>query len=208
MGETSLDFLKRFETIHRPGRRDPARRAHADEVEIGSGWTICVGETPSATVRCAAEDLADYLRVSMGLPVEVVETAPSGAGVIAFEETPLAGDAWEVGANENSVTLRGSAAALSAAAVRLEDEMNFAAAPVVKRGVRKRRMLAVLRSTHSGCGVDDFPDWQLNAIRHAGFNAIEVFVTGVDTVRYKRECTLNDLIDRAAGPLPTTMSSA
>ena len=195
MGETSFDFLKRFAEIHRPDRRDPARRTREDEVEIGSGWAIRIADTASPTVRCAAEDLADYLRVSMGLQVEV--SGEKKGGVIAFEETPLAGDAWEVDANENSVTLRGSAAALSAAAVRLEDEMNFAAAPVVRRGVRKRRMLAVLRSTHSGSGCDDYPDWQLNAIRHAGFNAIEVFVTGVDTVKYKRECDLNDLIDRA-----------
>ena len=196
MGEASFDFLKRFRTIHQPDRRDLARRAAADEVEIRSGWKICVGEAAAPAVRCAAGDLADYLRVSMGLQVEVAETGTAG-GVIAFEETPLDGDAWEVEAAEDSITLRGSAAALSAAAVRVEDEMNFAAAPVVKRGVRQRRMLAVLRSTHSGCGVDDYPDWQLNAIRHAGFNAIEVFVTGVDTVRRKAPCDLNDLIGRA-----------
>lgn len=158
---------------------------------------IRLGDSPSPAVRQAAEDLADYLQISMDIHVASGDAA-AGCGTIRFEEAASGdGTAWEIDVADNSVTLRGDAAALSAAAVRLEDEMNFNAAPVLKLGKRKHRMLARLRSTHSGSGVDDFPDWQLNAIRHAGFNAVEVFVTGIDTVKYKNQCDLNDLIERA-----------
>ena len=198
MSEHALEFLERFREIHLPDRRDPARRAAPGEVEIDGTWRIrAVSEHPA--VRRAAADLADYFAVSMGVTVAVADgEPPAGTPVIRLEESAeLPAGSWRLAVAPGAVTLRGDAAALSAGAVRLEDEMNFAAAPVLAAGERTFRPLARLRSVHSGCGIDDFPDWQLDAILHAGFNAIEVFVTGVDQVRRGKECDLRDLIDRA-----------
>jgi len=85
MGEGSFDFLKRFQAIHRPGRRDPGRRAHGGEVEIRSGWVIRIGDSASPAVRQAAEDLADYLQISMDIHVASGDAA-AGCGTIRFEE--------------------------------------------------------------------------------------------------------------------------
>ena len=196
MAEEALDFLKRFREIHRPDRRDPERRPASGEVEITEKWRIRTASKHPAVLQ-AVSDLADYFAVSMKIAVAVGEGGDP-AGVIDLEETAeLPAGHWSVAVAPGSVTLRGSAAALAAGAVRLEDEMNFAAAPVLAKGERVFRPLARLRSVHSGSGTDDFPDWQLNAILHAGFNAIEVFVTGPDRVRGKGECDLDALIDRA-----------
>ena len=64
------------------------------------------------------------------------------------------------------------------------------------------------RMTHSGWALDEFPDAHLNAIAHAGMDAILVFVSGVDRTPDQfthhqaqpyggRYLDVNDLVDRA-----------
>ena len=52
-------------------------------------------------------------------------------------------------------------------------------------------------SVHSGCVLDEYPDWQLLAIAHAGFTAIDLFVKGPDTTTIGH-MNINDLIERAS----------
>ncbi|HEX2186977.1 MAG TPA: hypothetical protein VHN78_15890, partial [Chloroflexota bacterium] len=91
----------------------------------------------------------------------------------------------------------------------LEDLMNLRGAPILRPDDVTREPLFSPRMTHSGWGLDLFPDAHLNAIAHAGMDAILVFVTGVDrtpdehthqpdrasTGRYQ---DFNNLVDRAA----------
>jgi hypothetical protein len=49
---------------------------------------------------------------------------------------------------------------------------------------------------HSGFGIDQYPDSHLNAIAHAGFDAILVFAKGIDKTTYGY-LDFNDLIRRA-----------
>ena len=79
----------------------------------------------------------------------------------------------------------------------LEDLMNFREAPYLKCGNGRRDPLFTPRMVHSGWGLDQFPDRHLNAIAHAGFDTILLFVKGVDLTTHG-VMDFNDLIRRAA----------
>ena len=82
-------------------------------------------------------------------------------------------------------------------AVYLEDQMNLREAPILALGKATRTPLMKLRRVHSGSGIDDYPDWQLRAIVHAGFNTIELFVRDLDKTALGYN-DINDIIQRAA----------
>ena len=79
----------------------------------------------------------------------------------------------------------------------IEDLMNLREAPFLSMCDVVREPLFQPRMVHSGWGIDQFPDAHLNAIAHAGMDAILVFVKGPNrtTTGY---LDLNDLVDRAA----------
>ena len=54
--------------------------------------------------------------------------------------------------------------------------MNLEGAPVLAHGRLVRRPLYDYRSVHSGCGIDEYPDAEFNAIVHGGYDTIVLFV--------------------------------
>jgi hypothetical protein len=74
--------------------------------------------------------------------------------------------------------------------------MNLREAPFILKQDQTRRPLFSPRMVHSGWGIDRFPDTQLNAIAHAGMDAILVFTRGVDCTTQGYE-DFNNLVDRA-----------
>ncbi len=209
--EQNYDFLKRMQVIHKPDRRDASVQADAGELVLDNGWEIRISPKASCVVRRAAKDMQDYLLTSMKVSVAIVETdhmirapktllyttladyqgkpdrTPEKQGAFVFEGSAAEGILL-CGAEERAV-LYGS--------IHLEDEMNLREAPYLKAEKYLREPLTRMRSIHSGCAIDTFPDWQLDAIVHAGFNAIDLFVKGPDTTT-RGYCNINDLIDRAA----------
>ncbi|MDX9980863.1 MAG: hypothetical protein RBU25_12635, partial [Lentisphaeria bacterium] len=79
----------------------------------------------------------------------------------------------------------------------LEDLMNLREAPFLQLGDEARAPVFQPRMIHSGWGIDLFPDPHLNAIAHAGIDAILVFVKGPNRTTVGH-LDINDLIDRAA----------
>jgi len=93
----------------------------------------------------------------------------------------------------------------------LEDLLNLREGPFLPMQDVTRAPLFSPRMTHSGWGVDEFPEGHLNAIAHAGMDAILVFATGVDQVPDERQwkaaaeqkgvgryLDFNALVDRAS----------
>ncbi len=88
---------------------------------------------------------------------------------------------------------RGAAQAL----FRLEDRMLTRRAPFLTHGTEERSPLYSPRMTHSGYGLDEFPDEHLMQIAKAGMDAILVFTKGVNQTP-KGFLDFNELIRRAA----------
>ena len=74
--------------------------------------------------------------------------------------------------------------------------MNLEGAPVLPLGKTVRRQLYDARSVHSGCGLDEFPDEELLATVHAGYDTIVIFVKAIDQTT-AGHCNINDVIQRA-----------
>ena len=208
--EKNYDFLKRMREIFKPDRRDPEAVPDKNEIELDSSWKIVIPEGAGQIVRRAAADLQEYLFVSMNVSVSVIVKKGPGRKnktILLIPKSfctcdnpkPEKKGAFIVDAvRDDGIVLCGfDDRSILYGAIHLEDLMNYREAPFIPAGKKLREPLARMRSVHSGCSIDDFPDWQLNAIVHAGFNAIDVFVKNPDTTT-KGYCNINDVIDRAA----------
>ena len=208
--ENNYDFLKRMREVHHPDRRDRNAVISPNEIEFDNSWAIVIPTGAGALIRRAATDFQDYLLTSMAVSVPIridgMDDIPARAlriavvGADSGDSAPAKTDAFTLDVSTaRGIELRGfDERALFRGTIHLEDLMNLRGAPFVELGITRHIPLARMRSVHSGCGIDDFPDWQLNAIAHAGFTAIDVFVKAPD-VTAKGPCNINDLIERAAG---------
>ena len=72
MSEKNYDFRKRHWAYHKPGRRDPERKAAENEVMLSSDWKIGFSGSEESIAAIAARDFQDYLEKSMGVPLALV----------------------------------------------------------------------------------------------------------------------------------------
>ncbi len=197
--EQNYDFLKRFRVIHQPGRRRKFHAANPDEIQIDSSWWIRLPENLTDAESRTAYDFQDYLQRSMGISLPV--NCERCGKAISFRNIPKKHQrrgAFEITISEDLVTVSGDdERGVLRGGVYLEDLMNLEEGPYLKRGSFRKEPILKMRLIHSGSGIDDFPDWQLNAILHAGFTAVDVFVRDIDTNAKKEYCNINDLIERA-----------
>ena len=208
--EKNYDFLKRMRTVHKPDRRDMTVKPEPGEIALDNTWKIVIPAGAGQLVRRAASDFQDYLFVSMKVSVPVVEIEGPGrhdkclllipkSFCTCDNPKPEKKGSFILDAVEGQgIVLCGfDERAVFFGTIHLEDVMNLREAPYLPAGTKLREPLARMRSVHSGCGIDDFPDWQLNAIVHAGFTAIDLFIKNPDTTT-RGYCNVNDVIDRAA----------
>ena len=198
MTEKNYDFRKRHWTVHQPGRRDPARLPKDGEVCLGDGWRIAADG--GTVAENAARDFQDYLWTSMGVSAgrtTAGRAAEKGEKVLYIGTDGSVERGFIIDAASDRVTVRlAKDSEAFRAVVYLEDVMNLEAAPVIPLGTTVRRPLYELRAVHSGCGIDQFPDAELLATVHAGYDAIVVFVKDFD-VTAAGPCDINDIIQRA-----------
>lgn len=196
MNEKSYGFREWMKTYHLRNGRASERILKPGEVEITNDWMI-VTDVPSDPLAARAEaDLKTFLQKAMG-----VALASSAARKIRLticnNGTQKHSCRYTISPDEIVITGNTSRGLLYGI-VHLEDMMRLNGGPFLVTGECSYVPLARMRSTHSGSGLDEFPDWQLDAILHAGFTAIDVFVRGVDEAA-KGYCDLKDLIKRAGG---------
>ena len=192
--EKNYDFRKRHWEYHKPDRRDPERLAAEDEVMLTADWKI--GAAPGNPIaKIAADDFQEYLEKSMGISLPIVKTDGANTLWIDVSEELAEGFRLTVESNhirltaaEDKMTFRGT--------IHLEDLMNLEEAPVLKKGEFIRRPMYLRRIVHSGTGLDAYPDQELLALLHAGYDTIDLFLVGLDRNRLGY-CDFNDIIERA-----------
>jgi len=220
MSERNYEFRRRIAVVHRPNRRDQTIKPSPEEVLIEDGWSIVIPTNTPDVVLNVGKDLQDYLFTSMNVSVSLKRSAglptlaSSGDCCIVLatkRELPELGASLHVSRSYRLVCLprrvvvvgnedRGAAQG----SYYLEDLMNLREAPILPLGDVTREPLFSPRMTHSGWGLDMFPDDYLNAISHAGMDSILVFMGGRHESGVHVDCTpkgyldFNDLIDRAA----------
>ena len=215
--ESNYAFRQRLDQVHRTDRRDPRAEPVDGEVVIEEGWRIAVPQDASPYLLHVAADLQDYLFMSMGVSTLLVrqdalsgnmpgaivlDAAPSTGALSMDDPTPLAplsvSRSYRLQITPERVTVHGfDERGVAQACYYLEDLMNLRQGPFLSQGTQTREPVFSPRMVHSGWGIDQFPDAHLNAIAHAGFDAILVFVKGVNRTT-TGFADLNDIIARAA----------
>jgi hypothetical protein len=225
MIERPYEFRRRLEVVHQPDRRDPQAQPEGDEVRVGESWTIIVSQQATPLVLGVAQDLQDYLLVSMGESVlvrkvdDVAAEAQAGDRMIVLGTRAaldtlggalVAPRSYRLVCTPGRVVICGAdERGVGQGSYYLEDLMNLRGAPFLRPQDVTRESIFSPRITHSGWALDEFPNAHLNAIAHAGMDAILIFVSGVD--RTPDEFThhrqqpyggkyldVNNLVERAA----------
>lgn len=196
--EQKYAFRRRMQAIHQPGMR--IRSTPKDgEIALDSSWSILNPDGAAAQIRSAAEDLQNYLTVSQDLRLDL--DTEQTANQIAFRVSPPSRPhcgAFCVRITQNTVLVSGDdLRGVLNGQIWLEDMMNLAGGPFLPQGTIRRMPRVKNRVIFSGSGIDDYPDWQLEAIRHAGFDTITILVRGFDLNGLRKNCDFNDIIERA-----------
>lgn len=192
--EKPYDFRKRLEVAHEPNRCDPALKPTADEIAFRDGAVIAVPADADETLAVAGKDFCDYLDVSMGVSARF---ARGGEGDVTVRIADLPARAYRVEIGEAVRITAADSRAAAQALYHLEDLMNLRRAPFLRKGAETRRPMFSPRMTHSGWGLDVFPDAHLSQMAHAGMDAIVIFVKDVDKTKGAAYTDINDIIRRA-----------
>lgn len=202
--EKNYGFRKRYDIVHRSDRRLPGQRARSQETVIREGWRICIPPGASDYLFRLGQDVQDYLARSMQISVLLQRHLPEAQEnqVLFLHCDPalknLPPRSYSLSVTPNRIEIAGrDERGIGQGCYFLEDEMNLRSAPFLLQGKRQRSPLFSPRMTHSGWAIDQFPNAHLNAIAHAGLDAILVFIQdGVDQTR-SGYLDLNDLVRRA-----------
>ena len=210
--EKNYDFRKRMLQVHKSGIRDRSLIAEKDELVISDGACIIIPDSAGAVINRAAIDFQDYLMTSMGISAVIKKSADilhethSGEGSIIFASKEhldcdlMEGDSprgYRIDCGRNIIITGYDEAGAMQGGFYIEDIMNIRHAPFVKKGTAAKHQLFSPRMTHSGFGLDMYPDQHLAAIAHAGMDTILVFVEGVNMTQ-NGYLDFNDVCRRAA----------
>ncbi len=69
--ENNYGFRRRLNQVHKPNRYDKSVQLAADEVRLDDSWNIVITADASEFMFRLAQDLQDYLAVSMGINVAI-----------------------------------------------------------------------------------------------------------------------------------------
>lgn len=209
--ERAYGFRKDLNCVHEKGRRDFSVKVMKNEIVVEDGWEILIDAMASELVETTAKDLQDYFFASMDVSVmlrkvtNIAECTEQKKSIIMATAKDLGSfsakfhevKAYCLKVNENNIIVCGSNdRGMAQGSYYIEDLMNLKEAPILEQGETIRESLFSPRMTHSGWGMDEFPDAHLNAIAHAGMDAILVFAKGSDMTT-TGHLDFNDLIDRA-----------
>jgi len=195
--ERKYQFRERLCVVHPANIRDPLAKKAPGEMALEDCFVLSVPADASDVLLTGARDFCDFLFTSMDISAAI---SRKRNGMISVVIDPAYGSykAFRAEITPEQITItahdeRGAAQGL----FFLEDEMTARHAPFLTCGVTERAPLFSPRMTHSGYGIDEFPDSHLAQIAHAGMDAILVMTSG--TYNSMRGHTdFNDLIRRAA----------
>ncbi len=212
--EKNYDFRKRLLEVHKPNRRNYNVKQVENEIVIDNDWQIIIPNCCGRVMLLVAKDLQDYFFTSMGLSLRLIRSdsikrlIEEGDRLIIFTSKSISGNSendpdiprgYRFTCKKQKIILCGNDDRGTAqASYYLEDLMNLKCAPCVEIADVFRNPHFSPRMVHSGYGLDMFPDAHLNAIAHAGMDAILVFTKDVDQTPHGY-LDFNNLIYRAAG---------
>ena len=197
--EQNYDFRKRLCKPHARISVAKDSMPSADEYAIKKEVTLSV-KAEGAVAKNAAGDFKKYLKTAFGINAALVD---EDADITAFISAEGLGEnskgymGRRITVTKNGVTIQAyDERGIAQGFYSLEERMNTRKAPYLQHGVTENRPAFSPRMTHSGYGMDMFPDEYLSAIAHQGYDAILLFVKDAKHSGHG-ECDFNDITRRA-----------
>lgn len=213
MREKKYEFRRRLEITHKPNRCNTNELPSVLELQIDKHWRIMFRDGAAPLIQHVAKDLQDYLFESMNVSVTLHKMQDIAAAsrdeekaIILAEKQDLpeigmllhTTRSYRVMAEEKRIIVCGNEdRGVGQGSYYLEDLMNLRESPILKLQDVIREPIFSPRMAHSGWGLDRYPDEHLNAMAHAGIDAILIFVKDVDRTPEGYQ-DFNYLVDRAA----------
>ncbi len=198
MNHSTHDYSFRNRSFHTTGRLfatgNPVGEAPC---ALSEDFEILLPATDSRLAHYYAADLCRFLSDAFGLSLRVRFlddigqhlASPSHTILLLTEESvspspltsPMAG-AFHITVTGDSVVIVGKTERGTAQGVYyLEDRLRLAGLPSLEREAAEHAPLFSPRMTHSGTELDTFPDSYLEAVAHAGMDAIIVYAGHPDS---------------------------
>ena len=195
--EMNYEFRRRIDTVHAPDIADAGAVLEQGEIAVTAAWHISYPADASEAVFETARDLQDFFRDSLNINLTLCKGGNDGI-VLCPGDASLGKNEYIIDVTDDKIAIIASGnSGIRRGGVRLEDIFKLRGAAFIKKGSEKYSKLITPRIVHSGWGIELFPDSHLNAIMHAGFDAIAVFCTGPNRTNIGT-LDFNDLIARAA----------
>ncbi|MBO4344532.1 MAG: hypothetical protein J5833_02175, partial [Victivallales bacterium] len=150
--EKNYDFRERHWEVHKPGLRNPDRKALKGEIMLDDTWMLGYAADADDLVKFAVSDFQDFLLKSMDLSLKI--TTQKGPKVLWMQIGKCEKRCFVIDVKKDSVTLTASERSMAfRGTVHLEDIMGLEGAPVLPVGKAVREPLYRRRGIHSGCGI-------------------------------------------------------
>ena len=195
--ERAYAFRHELDEVHKRNRRDPMAEPSVSETVIDNSWSIVIGANCSSLCEYAAVDLQDYFRVSMNLHLPLQNDASGKKIVLEIDsDSGKKPRSFYIEVSSEQIRITGSdPAGVAQGCYLIEDRMNLRQAPFLEKFSKWYEPMFSPRMVHSGWGLDQFPDTHLNAIAHAGFDTVLLFVKSPNCTTHGF-MDFNNLIER------------
>ncbi|OGV67644.1 MAG: hypothetical protein A3K19_14680 [Lentisphaerae bacterium RIFOXYB12_FULL_65_16] len=223
----NYDFRERLCEVHPKNIRNEAVYTQVAGCRVDDAWEIVLPDNASRLLRYAGRDLCDFFAESLSVYLRL-RRATDMAAELAFPARKIfllttadcdiavasgQGGAYRIAVSRDSIVVCGKTDRGAAqGSYHIEDIMRRNEGPVIGIEDAEHAPLFSPRMTHSGYELDTFPDPYLQAIAHAGMDAILVYVSDLDTSLHgfknpdalwpgsgRGYCDFNNLVYRAAG---------
>lgn len=211
--ERNFEFRKELLQVHKPERNSSSALEEIQGVQVNNDWEILYPEEAGRVLRYVAKDLQEYFSISQEVflrarPVkEIAQEAenPSNKIILGTAKAlpryvPEEKGAWpyRLLVCDGIIVCGLEERGVAQGCYYIEDSMNLNQGAVLEYQDVVRYSKFSPRMTHSGYGLDMFPDAHLKAIAHSGMDAILLFVKDVDRTPHGY-LDFNELIWRAEG---------
>lgn len=193
----NYDFRQRLLTMHKTDIRVSDIVCLDNETELLDGISIILPNNVDEVILTAANDLVNYLFTSHNVSAMLTKKNTGTTNCVILTICDKLDDrAFEIDVSDVVYIKGQDGRAVAQAIYYIEDLMTQKKAPILERKIIKKKPLFSPRMTHSGYGLDQYPNEHLSAIAHAGMDAILVFTKSVDQTP-SGYLDFNELIYRA-----------
>ncbi len=201
--EHRYEFKKDLLQVHKKDRRDLSLKATPGEFEITNGVNILLPTSCDSVILTAAKDFSDYLLTSMKLSSMVTYCEYDNTCLIKLvlntdieEASGYMG--YRISFTDNTVLVEGyDSRGIAQGLYFLEDLMNLRKGPFLERKVIKKKALFSPRLIQSPFGMFEFTDECLSYLAHLGYDALELWIKGLNLTKRDDYLDMYLLCERA-----------